>query len=64
MLGFSLGAVVTRSFSSPVTHLVHAGTRASEAFKEFKTARAKQIHIVHPQWLEEVRRTSQCLARG
>lgn len=53
----SLGAVVAKSYSSAVTHLVHAGTKTTETFKEFKT-RPSQLAIVHPRWIEEVRSPS------
>ncbi|KAK4704573.1 DNA replication regulator DPB11, partial [Phenoliferia sp. Uapishka_3] len=51
----TLGGKVLSKFSSDVTHFIHAGTRANESFKEFKT-RPDGLEIVHPQWVEECRK--------
>ena len=59
----SLGGKVLRSYSADVTHLVHAGTKQNESFKEFKR-RPSHLEIVHPQWIEEVCKRLPRLAGG
>lgn len=42
------------TYTTKVTHLIHASTRSNDSFKEFKK-RPVHLSIVHPEWIEEVR---------
>ncbi|GAA5863669.1 hypothetical protein JCM8547_003687 [Rhodosporidiobolus lusitaniae] len=59
-----LDGYAAQSFSQAVTHLVHAGTKSSESFKEFKEAKKEGMAIVHPRWVEECGRTSSRVSEG
>ncbi|KAG0142694.1 hypothetical protein CROQUDRAFT_717565 [Cronartium quercuum f. sp. fusiforme G11] len=48
-----LGARVADKFDDTVTHLVHIGERSNDTTKEFRSAKSKGLHIVHPCWLTE-----------
>lgn len=54
-----LGAQITKTFDpTQLTHMIHQSSCVSETFREFRLARAANIHIVHPEWLY------QCRSRG
>ncbi|GJN94435.1 hypothetical protein Rhopal_007515-T1 [Rhodotorula paludigena] len=48
-----LGGTAARQYSDAVTHLICAGSKANEPYREFKSAKANGAHIVHPRWIEE-----------
>lgn len=48
-----LGARVVDKLMDSVTHVIHAADRPGDSLRELKAVRARNIYIVHPNWLSE-----------